>query len=353
MVVSGRGPRWRTKLPREGRGVTRRVCAVALVRARGRVLADGRDMNPADASIVIVTKNGGDLWARVLEGLARCDGFRDADVLVVDSGSSDRTLEHARKYPWIRIHTISPEEFGHGKTRNLGARMTDPRRPALVFLVQDATPTGPGFLRELLAPLADPRVAGVFGRQIAYDWTNAIEKMFMAEQYPAESVVRGWDGAGRPRIRDIFFSNVCSAIRRRVFDEIPFDESLIISEDQQWSKSALLAGHKVAYQATAAVYHSHNYPLKQLFKRNFDSGASLLEIAGDSVADLVRYELGHVASGVRSLAEAGNTRLIPFFFAYEATRAVGVAAGRQAHRLPGPILRALSLHAYHWARGAR
>lgn len=305
-------------------------------------------MDPRDVSIVLLTKNGGDLFGRVIDGLMACDGARDAEILVIDSGSTDGTLAHARRHPEIRVHEIPPGEFGHGKTRNLGAKLTS--RPILVFGVQDATPTGPEFLRELIAPLDDPEVAGAFGRQIAYDWTNRIEKMFMAAQYPETRTVKQRSGDGPMGIKDMFFSNVCSAIRRSVFERIPFDETLIMSEDQMWAKSALLAGHKVVYQGTAAVLHSHNYRLKEVFKRNFDSGVSLVGVAEDSFPSMVRYELSYLASGIRDLARTRDALWIPYFLAYEATRAVAFTTGQRAHLLPTPLKRLFSLHHYHWNR---
>src|SRR6266481_6362128 len=110
-------------------------------------------MNASDLSIVILTKNGGDLFADVLAGLFTCDGIIDAEILVIDSGSSDRTIEYAKQHPQIRIHEIPPAEFGHGKTRNLGAGMTT--RPIIVNLVQDATPATPDFLMRLATPLIE------------------------------------------------------------------------------------------------------------------------------------------------------------------------------------------------------
>src|SRR5688572_12288043 len=112
-------------------------------------------MKPADLSIVLLTKNGGELFDDVLAGLFRCDGILETEVLMIDSGSTDGTLERAARYPHIRVHTIPPAEFGHGRTRNLGVRLT--ARPVVVFLVQDATPATADFLARLTAPLAEPR----------------------------------------------------------------------------------------------------------------------------------------------------------------------------------------------------
>lgn len=304
-------------------------------------------MKATDLAVVILTKNGGDLFAEVLAGLFACDGIFEAEVLMIDSGSSDRTLEYAARYPHIKVHRIPPNEFGHGRTRNLGAGMTS--RPLIAYLVQDATPASTDFLAQLIAPLCEEDVAGAFGRQLARPWTNRIERIFLENTYHDRREVRTLTRSGPPGIRDIFFSNVCSVIRRNVWERIPFDESLIMSEDQMWAKQALLAGYRLVYEPRAAVFHSHNYRLKEVFKRNFDSGASLAGITRDTVKSMVGYEIRYLASGVGDLARSGDVLSIPYLFAYEATRAAGFAAGWRAHLLPRSVKRGLSLHKYHWA----
>ena len=303
-------------------------------------------MKAEDLSIIILTKNGSDLFKEVLAGLFSCDGIFETEILVIDSGSSDRTIEYATHHPQIRIHRIPPAEFGHGKTRNLGARMTT--RPVIVYLVQDAKPATRDFLMRLAKPLIEEGFAGVFGRQLPQPWTNKIERIFLDSAYPDAREVRVCTEQRPLGIRDIFFSNVCSAIRRDVWERIPFDESLIMSEDQLWAKQALLAGHRLLYEPSALVFHSHNYGLRDVFRRNFDSGASLVGIAQDTFTNMASYEVRHLAWCMRELARAGDWWLVPHLLAYEATRATAFATGQQAHRLPRWTRRMLSLHKYHW-----
>jgi rhamnosyltransferase len=113
---------------------------------------------PQQLSLVLLTKNSGPLLEDVLEGLFRCDGIAQVELLAIDSGSTDGTLERLAARPGLRVERIPPEAFGHGRTRNLGVRLTS--RPFVGFLVHDATPAHPDFLHRLLAPLADPGVAG-------------------------------------------------------------------------------------------------------------------------------------------------------------------------------------------------
>jgi rhamnosyltransferase len=303
-------------------------------------------MKTSDVSIILLTKNAGDLFREVLAALSRCEGVEQSEILMIDSGSEDRTLEYAQRHGHIRIHRIPPSEFGHGKTRNLAARLTT--RPILAFLVQDATPANREFLCNLIQPLARPKVAGVCGRQIAYGWSNRVERMFLEHTYPDDSKDRAADGSRPLRIHDMFFSNVCSALRRAVWEKIPFDETLIMSEDQAWAKAALLQGYRIVYEASAIVYHSHNYKLLDVLRRNFDSGLSLRGVADDSFRDIVTYELRYLATGISKLWSIGDPTLIPYFFAYEAARSAGFALGRRSDSLPLKARRFLSLHGHHW-----
>lgn len=303
-------------------------------------------MNPEHLSIVILTKNGGPLFKEVLAGLFACAGICETEVLIIDSGSSDATLEYATEYPQIRVHRIPPSEFGHGKTRNLGARMT--KGAIIVYLVQDATPATPDFLKRLTAPVIEDRFAGTFGRQLPRPSTNKIEQIFLKHTYPDRREVRACSDGSDLGIKSIFFSNVCSAIRRDVWEQIHFDESLIMSEDQLWAKQVLLAGHRVSYEPSAMVFHSHNYGLKDIFRRNFDSGVSLVGIAHDTFVSMAGYELRYLVSAVGELVRSGSWWRVPYLFAYEATRATAFAAGQRAHLLPHWARRMLSLHKYHW-----
>ncbi len=148
----------------------------------------------------------------------------------------------------------------------------------------------------------------------------------------------------------LFFSNVCSAVRRAVWRRFPFDETLIMSEDQKWARDVLEAGWWIAYRPAAAVLHSHRYPLAKVFRRNFDSGYSLLGVTHDSPRAMLAYELGFVRAAAGALRRRGAARWIPYLLAHELVRTLGFATGRKAAWLPPPLRRRLSLHRAHWDR---
>lgn len=297
-------------------------------------------------SVIMLTKNAGPRFQEVLTGLLACTGIDQAEVIIIDSGSTDLTLDYARRYPQMRIHSISPEEFGHGRTRNLGARLA--HGDLLVYLVQDATPATPDFLLRLTAPLANQEVAATFGRQLPQVTANPVEQFFLKGTYPDSPQTRSFDVSQGLTIRSIFFSNVCSAIRRSVWKRIPFDEHLIMSEDQQWAKEVLLLGHSIVYEPSATVIHSHNYGLKKVLQRNFDSGYSLRGVVEDSSASMIHYELNFIRAGIKWLSNLGKPSYIPYFFLHEAARSLGFALGQKAHLLPTWVNCRFSLHKNFW-----
>lgn len=300
-------------------------------------------------SILLLTKNGGERFGKVLEALFACRGAATAEVILVDSGSTDETLALASRYPSIRRYEIPPSEFGHGRTRNFAARQA--RGDVLLFLVQDAVPAKSDLIERLMAPLADDSgVAAVFARQEARADANPVERFYLDSTYSEKRQVREpvAEGDGGPRIRSIFFSNVCSAVRREVWQAIPFDETLIMSEDQLWARQALAAGHRIVYEPAALVEHSHNYRLGELFRRNFDSGWSLRGIVADSPLEMARYEVAHLAAGLRRLVREGNAGWVPYLLLYESVRVAGFVVGGRARWLPRSLRRRLSLHKYYW-----
>ena len=116
-------------------------------------------------SVLIPTKNGGLPFVRCLQGIRSQDVRDEVEIVVVDSGSTDGSVDQARAHG-ARVHEIPPSEFVHGATRNLAARISS--GDTLVFTSQDAIPADESWLRLLTSPLADPEVAAVYGRQLPH-----------------------------------------------------------------------------------------------------------------------------------------------------------------------------------------
>ena len=116
-------------------------------------------------SVLIPTKNGERYLDELLTVVKSQKGSASIiEIIAVDSGSRDRTVEILRRYG-VLIVQIPPHEFGHGKTRNLAAAHA--QGDYLVFLTQDATPANEQWLANLLAPLqADSTIVGAYSRHL-------------------------------------------------------------------------------------------------------------------------------------------------------------------------------------------
>lgn len=294
-------------------------------------------MSP-EASIVIPTKNAGPLFREVLDAVYDQEG--DFEVLVIDSGSTDETLAIAADYP-ADIIEIPPQEFDHGGTRNLGARETSGEY--IVFLTQDATPL-PGWLANLLAPLrSDATLAGVYSKQVPRPDATPMKEHFLRQFYHDTPETRSLETGKRPTRDDIFFSNVSAAIRRSVWREVPMPEQRIMSEDQQWAREVLTRGYKIRYEPTSKVRHSHTEGIRDIFKRYFDSGASLdtFDLAsseGTFLSDVLSYQLSEWCY----LVHTGNHHWIPYAFVYNGAKFTGLLLGRHESRLPEWITHRIS-----------
>jgi rhamnosyltransferase len=304
-------------------------------------------------SILIPVKDGGDDLARCLAAISRQRDAPSAEVVVADSGSADGSAELARGFGATVIE-IAPEEFDHGRTRNLAARNADGE--VLVFLSQDAEPVGDDWLSALVSRLAsDERLAGVYGRQLARPGAVPPESYFLDYLYGPRPRVQSLDDDGGLSMATTMFSNANSAIRRAAWEQVGFAEDLIMSEDQDWARRALEAGWRLAYEPAAAVRHSHAYTIASGFRRFFDSGVSSERayLAGPAAAGALRGSAWRYGAGeVRWLARTGNRRWIPYACAYELAKFAGLQLGRR-HRLLGPRLSArLSARPDWWRRAA-
>lgn len=305
-------------------------------------------------SVVIPVKDGGEDLARCLGAIAeqRLGEAEKVEIVVVDSGSRDGSVELARSHGAI-VREIPPETFNHGASRNLGASLShgDP----LVFISQDAVPVGNGWLEALTRPLReDPQVGGVYGRQIANDDAAPPERYFLDFLYGPGARRQRVAGKRELSMETTLFSNANGAMRRSLWEEFPFVEDIIMSEDQDWSRRALLAGWTIAYEPQAAVRHSHAYTLSSAFRRFFDSGASAdrAYLAGErESAQVLRAAALRYARGeIRWLLQTGQARWIPYTALYELTKLAGLVLGARHERLPLSMKRRMSALPGHWDR---
>jgi rhamnosyltransferase len=235
-------------------------------------------------SVVIPTFNAGPEFEELLKRISMQEGDFDVETLVVDSGSTDGTVELARRYGAI-VHRIPQTEFNHGATRNLG--ISRARGEYVALTVQDAVPLDGRWLSAMVENLErDERVAGVYSRQIPREESSALTRVLINDLATA-SLERREQSAKSPehyrkmpprkRRRLAVFDDVSSCLRRAVWEELPYEKT-DFGEDLRWGKRVLEAGYKIVYEPRSAVFHSHERGAMYDLKRYYMDQRVLLEL---------------------------------------------------------------------------
>lgn len=237
-----------------------------------------------DVSVVIPTFNAEEFLEELFKSIFRQITDKKYEVLVIDSGSSDRTLDIIEKHPSVRLHQIPNSEFGHGRTRNLAAKLAEGEY--ILYLTQDAVPSHDGWLDSIIEPFSiSDKVACVFGKQIPRPDCAVTVKREITTVFkmlgPDDAVVlhRKNELTESLNLVNTFMSNANSAVRRDLLLEIPFRD-VNYAEDQGLGIDMLDTGYYKAYSPLGSVYHSHNYPLGQYFRRKYDEWVGLRETTG-------------------------------------------------------------------------
>jgi O-antigen biosynthesis protein len=305
-------------------------------------------------SAVIPVKDGERYLDELLGALAR-EGVDQA--LVIDSGSRDRSREIATAHG-VELLEIDPGEFGHGRTRNLGAEHTSGE--LICFLTQDATPCA-GWLAAYHEAFAlDERVGAAYGPHLPRPGTSPmiareLTEFFAGFEADSPSANANGSPARHPLLQrsgdPSFLSNVNACYARACWEEIRFRD-VGYSEDQAFGADLLAAGWLKVYQPAAAVLHAHDYGAVEFMRRYFDEYRGLRETTGHvepfGVLDAARYVRREVAADRRWMAEreldaATRTRWTARAASHHAGRRVFSALGSRSQALPAPLLRGLSL----------
>ncbi|MBA4374173.1 MAG: hypothetical protein C0402_15085 [Thermodesulfovibrio sp.] len=213
-----------------------------------------------DISIIIRCKNEEKALGPTLEKIFAQDIRNTFEVIIVDSGSTDRTLEIARKYA-VRLLQIPPEDFTFGYALNYGIERAEGK--VIVNLSAHCLPTDNNWVAELTSPLIEGRADATYGRQLPVRGINPYEEVSLAKHFP-----EGEKLSGR-----VPFSNANCAFSRKLWTELKFDEELPSWEDYLWYLRQR-EERRFLYCRGAAVYHSHPFSIRDMLRRSFNDGTA-------------------------------------------------------------------------------
>ena len=194
-------------------------------------------------SVVIRTKDEEQWIERCLDAVLNQD-YSDFSVVIVDSGSKDRTLELVAQYGITVSHYVG--KYYPGRSLNQGTELNDSEFVA--YLSAHCIPVNDKWLERLVSSFDDPSIAGVYGRQEPLPDSSDLDKRDLWTVFGKERKVQ---------TKEFFFHNANSMIRRHLWEDYKFSEELPSIEDQAWARTVLAADYKIVYEPKASVFHYH------------------------------------------------------------------------------------------------
>jgi rhamnosyltransferase len=248
-----------------------------------------------NCSIVIRAYNEEKYIGRLLEG-SRQQTVSDVEIILVDSGSTDRTVSVAESFG-ARVVRIPSVEFTFGRSLNFGVQAAT--RELVVIASAHVYPVYPDWLESLLRPFENVNVALTYGKQRGPETAKFSEQQIYHQWYPDVS---------EPRQATAFCNNANAAIRRSLWEKNPYDETLTGLEDLAWAKWAKEQGHAIAYVAEAEIIHIHHETPQAVFNRYRREAMAFKKIypeAHFNVYDFVRLTVMNIFSDLWHAAGEG------------------------------------------------
>ena len=327
--------------------------------------------------VIVPTYNPGrEAWAKWVQAL-QLQNCKPMQVVVVDSGSTDGSLELSKQAGFKVLHTKA-QDFNHGATRqwaleqgflnpqpNPANGATPSATPSassppdfIVFLTQDAILANPKALEELLQAFQDPQVAAAYGRQLPNPEASWLETHTRAFNYPDVSRTVQLQDKASLGIKACFLSNSFAAYRlQALMAQGGFPAHLPLGEDTFTAAKFLLSGQSLRYQATAAVYHSHNYNGLQDFQRMFDTGVFhaqnpwILQNFGKAEGEgvkLVKSQLAYLRAPSSQSNHPSLLQGVLQLLMTNAMKLVGYKLGRAHHWLPQVLVKKFAMNKVFW-----
>lgn len=280
-------------------------------------------------SLVIRCYNEARHIGRLLVGIER-QSLRDVEIILVDSGSTDATLDIAARFP-VRILHIPSERFSFGRSLNMGCAAAT--GDVIAIASAHVYPTHADWLERLVTPFDDPDVAVVYGGQRGDERTR----------YSEHRLFQSWFGdIPDPDQQHPFCNNANAAIRRAFWQERPYDEALTGLEDLEWASHMRRLGRRIVYDPAALIIHVHEETPVRVLKRYQREAIALRAIMPElrfGFADFLRLLTANVASDLWHALRAGRLPEVAWEILW--FRCMQFWGTWRGHRLQGDVPQAL------------
>ncbi len=276
-------------------------------------------------SVVLRVLNEAKHVGALLESIKSQDvGGLPVEVIVVDSGSTDTTLDVVRQHD-CRILSIQREDFSFGRSLNVGCEAA--QYDFLVFVSGHCIPTDDLWLSNLVKPLHAGTATYAYGRQIGNHSTKFSEHQLFSKYFPEDPALAQ---------QGFFCNNANAAMLRSAWLEYRFDEDLTGLEDMEFAKRLVTEGHKIAYVSSSSVYHLHEESWQQIRRRYEREAIALRHIMPEvhiHFTDFLRYLFSSIAHDMKEARRRGELlkragEIVRFRYA----QFVGAYRGNHIHR---------------------
>jgi glycosyltransferase involved in cell wall biosynthesis len=220
-------------------------------------------------SIIIRTKNE-ERWIALCLKKIFSQNYKNIEIIIVDNFSSDKTLEKIKNFPY---KLVKIKKFLPGKALNLGINKAS--GSIIVCLSAHCIPVDNNWLKNLIKPLKNKSIGGVYGRQQPLPYSSTSDKRDLITIFGLDKKIQE---------KDPFFHNANSAFKKSTWKKINFDEKITNIEDRIWGKKIISQKLKIFYQPLASVFHWHGVHQNQ----NPDRASNVIKIIENLDKDLYK-----------------------------------------------------------------